>query len=530
MDSNEKYQDQYETSMSYSSTAHNSPMKHAGSQLKDGHDVPYFTETLDLSQEDIQKTLSANMPNNGPEGHEDTNEINPMDFIESCETQGHEDDVFVNLDAFDMLVEFPELHEFHATNNNADVHENKYSTGSTGSVSGEGSATITDYSPEWAYPEGGVKVLVTGPWDVNSAYTVLFDNFPVPTTLVQSGVLRCYCPAHEVGVATMQVSSQGFVISNSVNFEYKSPPKTEVKVEAGSSEVMYKFSLLNRLETIDEKLQIKLEPNDGSSDEATLFKQPNFEERLVSYCQKLTQRTWRSATPTPWGVSHKGMTLLHLAAALGYSRLVCTMLTWRADNSSMILEAEVDALSQDEDGYTPLMWACAKGHLEVATILYRYNHNALNVKNTQQMRPLDVAKANNHHSIIRELEKLEQDRLKPVETISVTEKDQSSEPQTLFNPSSSYQDPTRLSPQGKGSNVVVVAAEKDITGNKSPGLDNRSHDGVFLRPGAVASSQSPPGARLSKRSSIDSGINMDIRTPLARSGKGIKDSHRRYYL
>lgn len=287
------------------------------------------------------------------------------------------------------------------------------------------------------------------------------------------------------------------------------------------------FSLLNRLETIDEKLQIKLEPNDGSSDEATLFKQPNFEERLVSYCQKLTQRTWRSATPTPWGVSHKGMTLLHLAAALGYSRLVCTMLTWRSDNSSMILEAETDALSQDEDGYTPLMWACAKGHLEVATILYRYNHNALNVKNTQKMSSLDVAKANNHQNVIQELEKLEQERLKPPKTISGTDKDQSREQQTLFNPSSSYQDTTHLSAHGQITDPVTG---KDITGSKSPIMDNRSHDGVFLRPGAVTSSQSPPGARLSKRSSIDSGINMDIRTPLTRSGKGIKDSHRRYYL
>lgn len=33
---------------------------------------------------------------------------------------------------------------------------------------------------------------------------------------------------------------------------------------------------------------------------------------------------------------------------------------------------EVDALSQDEDGYTPLMWACARGHVETALILYKY--------------------------------------------------------------------------------------------------------------------------------------------------------------
>lgn len=60
---------------------------------------------------------------------------------------------------------------------------------------GEGALSITDYSPEWAYPEGGVKVLVAGPWtDTSDQYTVLFDNFPVPSILVQNGLLRCYCP------------------------------------------------------------------------------------------------------------------------------------------------------------------------------------------------------------------------------------------------------------------------------------------------------------------------------------------------
>lgn len=60
---------------------------------------------------------------------------------------------------------------------------------------GEGTLSITDYSPEWAYPEGGVKVLVAGPWtDTSDQYTILFDNFPVPSILVQNGLLRCYCP------------------------------------------------------------------------------------------------------------------------------------------------------------------------------------------------------------------------------------------------------------------------------------------------------------------------------------------------
>lgn len=60
-------------------------------------------------------------------------------------------------------------------------------------------------------------------------------------------------------------------------------------------------------------------------------------------------------TPGSWVTGHRGMTLLHLASALGYSKLVCTMLTWRTENPSVILETEIDALSQDFQGYTPLV-------------------------------------------------------------------------------------------------------------------------------------------------------------------------------
>lgn len=264
------------------------------------HDnLPFFNETLDLSQEDIQKTLSANMPLGGHVAGHDTaptddamnGEINPMDFIENCgDNHGTvDDDVFVNLDAFDMLVEFPELEldaksEFLRSDDGTDD-----TAGGAGDLAGDSgselgqykhqvqsasqqqqqssqplpnASTITDFSPEWAYPEGGIKVLVTGPWGASSAYTVLFDSFPVPTTLVQDGVLRCYCPAHEVGIVTLQVACDGFVISNAVNFEYKSPPKFETKCEGNGNDMLYKFNLLNRLESIDEKLQIKVEPGE----------------------------------------------------------------------------------------------------------------------------------------------------------------------------------------------------------------------------------------------------------------------------
>lgn len=92
-------------------------------------------------------------------------------------------------------------------------------------------------------------------------------------------------------------------------------------------------------------------------EDTALFTQPNFEDRLVSFCQNMTARIWRHGEElsVSWFSSLRGMTLLHLAASLGYSKLVCAMLHWRAENSSLLLETEVDALSQDEDGYTPLV-------------------------------------------------------------------------------------------------------------------------------------------------------------------------------
>lgn len=321
----------------------------------------FFNATLDLSQEDIQQTLSANMPL-GSNATDDViaTGISTIDFIENCVSNGgHEDDAFVNLDAFDMLVEFPELELESGKNNfpqsnNVIEHSIKNGIFYTQNTPIHNISSITDYSPEWAYPEGGVKVLITGPWTTYTSYSVLFDSFPVPTTLVQTGVLRCYCPQHEVGVAKLQVASDGYIISNSVNFEYKSPPNSEAKSQENSNEILYKFSLLNRLEKVDNELKIKSEPAEQFED-TILFSQPNFEERLVHYCQNLIMKQWRTINPVSWTTGPKKMTLLHFAAILGYSKLVSLLLKWRSDNYSAILEYEIDGCTQDSNGCTPLV-------------------------------------------------------------------------------------------------------------------------------------------------------------------------------
>lgn len=138
-----------------------------------------FSDAIDLSPEDIQKTLSANLPHSSC--NKDTPnsvvDVNPMDFIDNDITS-QDDDVLANLYAFDMLTDFPDLEHYdtspadNANSNNSDTSSSTSTNNSGKSVTNqsqqtlkmdyrENTANITDYSPEWAYPEVGYLTLLT---------------------------------------------------------------------------------------------------------------------------------------------------------------------------------------------------------------------------------------------------------------------------------------------------------------------------------------------------------------------------------
>ncbi|XP_037089641.1 calmodulin-binding transcription activator 2-like, partial [Pollicipes pollicipes] len=379
-----------------------------------------FRATFDLSLDDIQRTLSASMPADLD-----------MAQLEACDKHDQASllDALHYLDDFD----FESLEVGQSSSASCSPPDSKMQRAAVAVAAAaepeggkcepektsvnmdyrEGTANITDFSPEWAYPEGGIKVLVAGPWyATTSPYSVLFDGVAVPTQLVQSGVLRCFCPAHEAGVAPLQVACEGFVISNACLFEYKRRASDQAPASypatapfPSQDDTLVKFTLMQRVQLIESRTEGSL--HSQSTSPLAALCGPHLEERLISYCQDLMSRTWLSELACCEEGAQGAPSLLHLAALLGYSRLVCSLLHWRAENPSLYLEAEVDAVRTDQSGDTPLGLTCHRGHTETARLLYQWNHTALRMRNSAGLTPLELAREGGHAALADELERLD---------------------------------------------------------------------------------------------------------------------------
>eukprot|EP00066_Takifugu_rubripes_P023308 XP_011612574.1 PREDICTED: calmodulin-binding transcription activator 1 [Takifugu rubripes] len=275
--------------------------------------------------------------------------------------------------------------------------------------------TVTDYSPEWSYPEGGVKVLITGPWlESSSEYSCLFDHISVPAALIQPGVLRCYCPAHDTGLVMLQVAMGGEVISSSVVFEYKARDLPALPSSQHDwlslDDTQFRMSILERLEQMEQRMAEISNQNPSSETIATKGSGDSFESRVVIVCEKMmSQSCWASSTQLIHNKNSRGMTLLHLAAAQGYAGLIQTLIRWRTKHADSIdLELEVDPLNVDHFSCTPLMWACALGHTEAALMLYQWDPRALAIPDSLGRLPLNIARSRGHTRLAELLEQLQQ--------------------------------------------------------------------------------------------------------------------------
>ncbi|CAM4674550.1 unnamed protein product [Leuciscus chuanchicus] len=295
-------------------------------------------------------------------------------------------------------------------------------------------ANITDFSPEWSYPEGGVKVLITGPWsETDSRYSCVFDQSRVPASLIQPGVLRCYCPAHEAGLVALHVLMDSSPVSSSVLFEYRARNASSLPSSQldwlSLDDNQFRMSILERLEQMERRMA-EMSNNNQQHQHVNYYHQQRsrnqssaprltpenqsgvwFERRIVAVCERMMAsgrwgRDGETETLTH-SVRHRGLTLLHLAAAQGYTQLIHTLIRWRnISANSLDLEQEVDPLNVDHFSCTPLMWACALGHQTAAVLLYRWSSAALGIPDSLGRLPLAVAHSRGHTRLARCLEEL----------------------------------------------------------------------------------------------------------------------------
>nr|XP_051714101.1 calmodulin-binding transcription activator 1 isoform X12 [Oryctolagus cuniculus] len=353
---------------------------------------------------------------------------------------------------------------------------------------------VTDYSPEWSYPEGGVKVLITGPWqEASNNYSCLFDQISVPASLIQPGVLRCYCPAHDTGLVTLQVAFNNQIISNSVVFEYKARALPTLPSSQHDwlslDDNQFRMSILERLEQMERRMaeMTGSQPHKqasggagggGSNGSGNGGSQAQcasgtgtlgscFESRVVVVCEKMMSRAcWAKSKHLIHSKTFRGMTLLHLAAAQGYATLIQTLIKWRTKHADSIdLELEVDPLNVDHFSCTPLMWACALGHLEAAVVLYKWDRRAISIPDSLGRLPLGIARSRGHVKLAECLEHLQRDEQAQLGQNPRIHCAPSEEPDTDSWVSQWHSEAVTSPETPKGVTVIASTNPVQVTGN-----------------------------------------------------------------
>ena len=217
------------------------------------------------------------------------------------------------------------------------------------------------------------------------------------------------------------------------------------------------------------------------------------------------------------------MSLLHLAASLGYTKLACSLLHLVSESTSETLKSEIDPMSQDEEGFTPLMRACFNGHYETAIFFYRWNSAAFKVRNYDGESCLDLAAP--YEELCAELARLERIRkmgelasraAKASKKVSMTSAAAASE---FLKPATAFRKPPHRAASLDSENEAAQQQHQLLHQQQQQQRQHhrnmrRSASPCLRQPLSVDVSQQTSRRErrihhgLSKRSSFDSGINL----------------------
>ncbi len=295
---------------------------------------------------------------------------------------------------------------------------------------------VIDMSPEYASTEGDGKIILIGSWNNKAArYSCRFGDVSVAADLIQNGVLRCYCPPYKPGKVKVSVLCDDVILSKPIDFEYVDTEEVDDKAAQLNHDWLtikdddLKKLLVERVEALcgvfDSKNNISLIQGHSStsigqsstsigqsgtsmdsrrktSGQSDVTFGSDLEDILTKICESLSKIR---STITTDCKSEKVMTVLHLSAALGFTKLIQVLCNWIEINNNPIIIQEANPRKQDQFQLTPLMWACAKGKFDTVCVLLQWDETTSQQTDGCGCTPLSISKGQGHTILERYLER-----------------------------------------------------------------------------------------------------------------------------
>ncbi|KAH7520590.1 hypothetical protein FEM48_Zijuj08G0161200 [Ziziphus jujuba var. spinosa] len=246
--------------------------------------------------------------------------------------------------------------------------------------------TIIDFSPNWAFEDSEVKVLITGRFldhqAESSKWSCMFGEVEVPAEVIADGVLRCHTPIHKAGRVPFYVTCSNRLACSEVReFEYRVNEVRDMDLKYDDSsctteELNLRFGKLLCLDSacptsgpnnlveksqLSSKISLLLREDEDEWDQMLkLTSENNFsvervEEQLHQKLLKGKLHGWLLQKVAEGGkgasvVDEGGQGVLHFAAALDYD--------WALEPTII---AGVSVNFRDVNGWTALHWAAFCG-------------------------------------------------------------------------------------------------------------------------------------------------------------------------
>ncbi|PON86147.1 Notch [Trema orientale] len=298
------------------------------------------------------------------------------------------------------------------------------------SLSQEQLFSIIDFSPNWAFENSEVKVLITGRFlkvDLaeSSKWSCMFGEVEVPAEIIAEGVLRCNAPIHKVGRVPFYVTCSNRLACSEVReFEYRLNEVRDVETKNNQSDCIneiFKMRFgnfmclsstsansdpvnLEELSQLRSKISSLLREDQDEWDQMfRLTSEDDFslegvQEQLHQKLLKEKLREWLMQKVAEGGkgpsvLDEGGQGVLHFAAALGYD--------WALEPT---IVAGVSVNFRDVNGWTALHWAafCGRERTVASLISLGAAPGLLtdpSPKHPSGKTPADLASDNGHKGI-----------------------------------------------------------------------------------------------------------------------------------